>query len=177
MKTFFPILHRFLNGVRQEPIRRSVGEIPIMVRSSKCNLYGKNPQEVVAAGEEMQEFGGYFIVNGNEKVVRLLIMQRRNYPVALSRNSWKNRGAMFSEFGVSLRSVRADQSSQNMVLHYLTNGTVQVMVTNRKELYFIPVVLLLKALVDKTDIEIYKALVAGMENDSFYKGIFDLVLL
>ena len=26
-----------------------------------------------------QEAGGYFIVNGNEKVIRMLIMQRRNY--------------------------------------------------------------------------------------------------
>lgn len=53
-------------------------------------------------------------------------MQRRNYPIAMARNGWKNRGSMFSEFGVSLRSCRRDQSAQNMVLHYLTNGTVQV---------------------------------------------------
>ena len=102
--------------------------------------------------------------------MRLLIMQRRNYPIAMSRNGWKSRGSMFSEFGVSLRSCRRDHSSQNMVLHYLTNGTVQVMITNRKELYFVPIVLLLKALVDKSDYEIYKALIRGCEDDSFYKG-------
>ena len=27
----------------------------------------------------LQEFGGYFVVNGNEKLVRLLVTQRANY--------------------------------------------------------------------------------------------------
>ncbi|OQR72842.1 DNA-directed RNA polymerase I subunit RPA2-like [Tropilaelaps mercedesae] len=160
----------WVNGLKQEPVKRSCGEIPIMVKSRKCNLAGLNPQQTVGHGEEMEEFGGYFVVNGNEKVIRLLIMQRRNYPIAMARNGWKNRGAMFSEFGVSLRSCRRDQSGQNMVLHYLTNGTVQVMITFRKEVYFVPALLLLKALVDKSDYEIYKALTKGCENDSFYKG-------
>ncbi|XP_003739764.1 DNA-directed RNA polymerase I subunit RPA2 [Galendromus occidentalis] len=160
----------WLNGLKQEPITRSCGEIPIMVKSRKCNLHGMSPDQLIERGEELEEFGGYFVVNGNEKVLRLLIMQRRNYPIAMARNGWKGRGSMFSEFGVSLRSCRKDHSSQNMVLHYLTNGTVQVMITNRKELYFVPIVLLLKALVDKSDYEIYKSLIKGFEDDSFYKG-------
>ncbi|XP_022662995.1 DNA-directed RNA polymerase I subunit RPA2-like isoform X2 [Varroa destructor] len=160
----------WMNGIKQEPIKRTCGEIPIMVKSLKCNLYGLDPEQLVERGEEMEEFGGYFVVNGNEKVIRLLIMQRRNYPIAMARNGWKNRGSMFSEFGVSLRSCRRDQSAQNMVLHYLTNGTVQVMITYRKEVYFVPAVLLLKALVNKSDYDIYRTLTQGCENDSFYKG-------
>jgi len=27
----------------------------------------------------LQEFGGYFIVNGNERLIRMLMMTRRNY--------------------------------------------------------------------------------------------------
>ena len=37
------------------------------------------PKALVRHKEEAQEFGGYFIVNGNERIVRMLIMPRRNY--------------------------------------------------------------------------------------------------
>ncbi|XP_054715282.1 DNA-directed RNA polymerase I subunit RPA2-like [Uloborus diversus] len=68
-----------LNGVVQEIIEKPVGEIPIMVKSRACNLNNLTPSQLVAVGEEESEFGGYFVINGLEKVVRLLIMQRRNY--------------------------------------------------------------------------------------------------
>ena len=34
---------------------------------------------MVAKGEEPHDLGGYFVVKGNEKLLRLLIMPRRNY--------------------------------------------------------------------------------------------------
>jgi DNA-directed RNA polymerase I subunit RPA2 len=34
---------------------------------------------MVEKGEEPNDLGGYFIVKGNEKLLRLLIMPRRNY--------------------------------------------------------------------------------------------------
>ena len=34
---------------------------------------------MVAKGEEPNDLGGYFIIKGNEKLLRLLIMPRRNY--------------------------------------------------------------------------------------------------
>ena len=44
-----------------------------------CNLDGMSPQQLVQHGEEAEEFGGYFIVNGNEKLIRQLIMPRRHF--------------------------------------------------------------------------------------------------
>lgn len=43
--------------------------------------------------------GGYFIINGLEKVIRMLIMPRRNFPLAMTRPKWKNRGPAFTEYG------------------------------------------------------------------------------
>jgi DNA-directed RNA polymerase beta subunit len=43
----------------------SLGEIPIMVRSNSCHLGGINEQELIKLNEDPNEFGGYFIVNGN----------------------------------------------------------------------------------------------------------------
>lgn len=43
-----------------------------MVLSKRCRLRGKSSSELVALKEEASEFGGYFVVNGIERVVRIL---------------------------------------------------------------------------------------------------------
>lgn len=70
-----------------------------------------NPEELVAHDEHEQEWGGYFIIKGLERLIRMLIMTRRNYPIAVKRPTWKGRGDYFSELGIILRSVREDNSS------------------------------------------------------------------
>lgn len=49
-----------------------MGILPIMVKSNKCHLTGMNPQQLVDAHEESNEFGGYFICNGIERLIRML---------------------------------------------------------------------------------------------------------
>ena len=46
----------------------SIGKIPIMVRSEFCSLYN-NPSRKHLSEECKYDIGGYFIVNGNEKVI------------------------------------------------------------------------------------------------------------
>ncbi len=43
--------------------------IPIMLNSMYCHLHGKNPKEREAMGESLTDMGGYFVLNGNEKVI------------------------------------------------------------------------------------------------------------
>lgn len=50
----------------------------LWIQSSACGLSGLTPAQLVARGEEAQEFGGYFIINGNEKLIRMLVMPRRH---------------------------------------------------------------------------------------------------
>ena len=117
--------------------------------------------------------GGYFIVNGIEKVIRMLIMQRRNYPIALSRPKWKTRGQGYTQYGeyirpekpppngsgadlfdrqpgfcrlqgISMRCVKEDHTAINMTLHYLDNGTVMLNFIYQKELFFLPLGFALK---------------------------------
>ena len=56
-------------------LRVQIAKIPIMLRSSTCNLYNCTPQERIELGEGIEDPGGYFIINGNERV---LIGQLRN---------------------------------------------------------------------------------------------------
>lgn len=68
-----------------KPITKKVGNLPIMVNSSLCNLRNirncaedrRDSNEIVTVAKESEtEVGGYFIINGIERVIRMLIMQR-----------------------------------------------------------------------------------------------------
>ncbi|XP_037533679.1 DNA-directed RNA polymerase I subunit RPA2 [Nematolebias whitei] len=158
-----------INGVPKGIIKQSLGQLPVMVKSQLCNLHGMSPQELVRHHEEAEEMGGYFIVNGIEKVIRMLIMPRRNYPIAMSRPKWKSRGQGYTQYGISMRCVREEHTAINMNLHYLENGTVMMNFIYQKELFFLPLGFALKALVDFTDFQIYQELIKGREDNSFYK--------
>ena len=45
----------------------SLGDVPVMVRSKNCNLDGLSEEQLVERKEDMHEYGGYFIINGNER--------------------------------------------------------------------------------------------------------------
>ncbi len=55
--------------VEQDAKKTNIGEMPIMVKSNLCWLNGKNADELISMGEDPLDFGGYFIINGSEKVL------------------------------------------------------------------------------------------------------------
>lgn len=69
-------------------------------------VLGMSPTEMVNAGEDLDELGGYFIINGNERVLRFVIQQKTNYPIALKRESFRNREIFATDLAVLLRSQR-----------------------------------------------------------------------
>eukprot|EP01129_Flabellula_baltica_P016071 TRINITY_DN8407_c0_g1_i1.p1 TRINITY_DN8407_c0_g1~~TRINITY_DN8407_c0_g1_i1.p1 ORF type:complete len:1031 (-),score=239.80 TRINITY_DN8407_c0_g1_i1:20-3112(-) len=142
-------------------VSRNVGRMPIMVGSKYCHLNGLSPEELIRCKEEANEVGGYFIVNGNEKLVRMLIMQRRNYPVCSRRAIYFKSGPGFSDCATSIRCVNPDMTSQTLTIHALQNGDCKMRLKINKANYFLPVSLILKALVETTDLEIYNAIVQG----------------
>jgi DNA-directed RNA polymerase beta subunit len=48
-----------------------IGNVPVMVKSKYCILHKKTKRELALFGEDPNDPGGYFIVEGNEKVVLL----------------------------------------------------------------------------------------------------------
>ena len=71
-----------------------------MVKSQYCHLNNLSEKELIEKKEDGAEYGGYFIINGNERIVRMLIMTKRNYPVAFMRPTFINRGKLFSPYAV-----------------------------------------------------------------------------
>lgn len=54
-----------------------IARIPMMIGTTKCNLYGKTKKERMDLGESELDEGGYFIVKGKERV--LVFQERMNY--------------------------------------------------------------------------------------------------
>ncbi|MCK5389914.1 MAG: DNA-directed RNA polymerase subunit B'', partial [Candidatus Thorarchaeota archaeon] len=56
-------------STRLETLKVYVGNMPIMLRSEQCHLFGKSAEELIALGEDPKDPGGYFIINGSERVL------------------------------------------------------------------------------------------------------------
>ena len=71
----------FEDGIEREPEKVHIGDLPIMVKSKKCNLHKDNiemdkeptPEEInqflVQQGEDLCDPGGYFIIGGTERAL------------------------------------------------------------------------------------------------------------
>ncbi|OAY72747.1 DNA-directed RNA polymerase I subunit 2 [Ananas comosus] len=154
------------------------GHLPIMLKSKLCHLRGADPQKLVFHKEEATEMGGYFICNGLERLGRLLIIQKSNYPMGMVRKSFRARGAGYSDKAVVMRCVREDQSSVSLKLYYLQNGSARLGFWIRGREFLLPVGIVLKALIDTSDREIFVSLTCCY-NDKYQreKGVVGTQLI
>jgi len=149
-------------GVEQR-FTYKLGDIPIMLGSSACNLHGLSPTDLLSVGEEEYELGGYFICNGLEKLVRMVIVPRRHHALAVRRAPNAARGVGFTDASISMRCGRPDMSTATLHMHALTSGAVMVRMLVRRAEYFIPLALLMRSLLPSgtTDADLYGRLVGG----------------
>lgn len=132
--------------------------------------------DLVKRHEEPEEFGGYFIINGIERLIRYLIAPRRNHVAALVRPSFTNRGPSYTQYAVQIRGVRPDQTSVTNTLYYLQNGSAMLRFTWRKQEFVIPIMLILKALVGASDREIFEGIMMQDYENTFLSDRVELLL-
>ncbi|NTV24381.1 MAG: DNA-directed RNA polymerase subunit B, partial [Nanoarchaeota archaeon] len=58
-----------VDGIQRESFTAQVGSFPIMLKSKFCHLNSLVPKDLVEKGEDPYDPGGYFIINGTEKVL------------------------------------------------------------------------------------------------------------
>ncbi|KAH7647026.1 hypothetical protein FG379_002717 [Cryptosporidium bovis] len=124
------------NSALDTTTRHSIyaGAIPIMVKSSNCHLFGMDQKGLVSNGEDPNEVGGYFIINGNERVIRYVIQHRCNYPIGLKRPRFATFDSFGSEYAVFMRSLRDDGTSTANYLYGTTDyQCVYRVLLNRQE--------------------------------------------
>jgi len=65
------LVHKTESGIESAEQTEEVfiGMLPIMLKSKYCLLYDLSDEELIAVGEDPKDPGGYFIINGSERVL------------------------------------------------------------------------------------------------------------
>ncbi|KAI9815704.1 MAG: DNA-directed RNA polymerase III core subunit ret1 [Pycnora praestabilis] len=138
----------------------SIGRLPIMLRSSKCVLTNKAEKEMGILNECPLDPGGYFIVNGTEKVILVQEQLSKNRVIV---EAEPKKGIVQA----SVTSSTHERKSKSYVLLKKERIYLKHNVLNED----IPIVLVLKAMGVQSDHEIL-LLVAG--TDSIYQDEFSV---
>ena len=90
-----------INGAQRESFETQIGNLPIMLKSRNCHLHNLGREELINHGEDPDEPGGYFIINGTEKVLVKIEDLAANRLVVDEESVGPSRfvGKMFSEHG------------------------------------------------------------------------------
>ena len=133
-------------GTQTETFDVQIARMPIMLKSNQCVLKEKSFEELIELGEDPYEPGGYFIVNGTEKVVVLMEDLALNKFFIENIDVDEPVGKMFSERGVykSLQEIKLQK-----------DGAYVYTFGNFKN---IPIFLLIKSLSVMSDREVVELL-------------------
>src|SRR3989344_297016 len=59
----------YVDDVQRESFTTMIGKLPIMLKSKYCHLNGLKKEELTKRGEDPDDPCGYFVINGNERVM------------------------------------------------------------------------------------------------------------
>lgn len=153
-----------INGVQRESFTTQIGSLPIMLKSEYCHLNRLSKEELIAKGEDPNDVGGYFIINGTEKVlISVEDLAANCFFVEPSTGVTNFTGRMFSEQG----SLKIPHTVER-----LKDGVFYVTFTRAKR---IPVVLVLKSLGLIKDEDIIKAVSSEDQFDEVIVNLYDYI--
>jgi len=137
-----------------------IGRIPIMVKSKCCNTCGMSKKELIDNYEDPADPGGYFIINGNARVLVMIEDLAQNQPFMEDTSK-----------GLSLRLFSARGSYRIPLL--VTQTTDGIMTVSFSRFRNLPAVILIKALGVTKDVDI--ASLMGKESDSIIVNLYEYV--
>jgi len=137
-----------------------IGKIPIMAKSKFCNLNGLSAEELIKNYEDPNDTGGYFIINGNSRVLVMIEDLAQNQP--FTEKTAKGLSLrLFSTRGAYRIPINIAQTPEGLVL---------VSFSRFKNL---PAILLIKALGLTKDSEI--ASLIGKESEALIVNLYEHV--
>ncbi|KAK1772415.1 DNA-directed RNA polymerase III subunit RPC2 [Phialemonium atrogriseum] len=138
---------------RKKVVRKDIvlGRIPVMLKSSKCSLRRANNAQMEIMNECPLDPGGYFIINGTEKVI--LIQEQLSKNRVIVEADKKN-----NEVTASVTSSTHERKSKT----YVTLKKDRITLQHNVLVEGIPIVIVLKAFGGLSDYEIIE-LVAGRD--------------
>lgn len=152
------------DGEVHEQKEVKIGELPIMVRSKKCPLSDMNDEELVEAGEDPEDLGGYFIVNGTERVLMLLEEVAPNRVIVEKKDKKK------IEYAARINSERSGWG-QRHTINKKKDGLLTISFANARK---VPLVVVMRALGLETDKEIVQAITEEEEyQEEIYANLYE----
>ena len=145
-----------INGIEQEKQEVKLGDIPVMLKSDICVLKGMTEDELIQTGEDPSEPGGYFIINGTERIIVMSEEILSNLPIIEKRKETE--------------TARINSELSGFVQMHLIerkDGILYISFANVKKF---PLVILLRVLGLETDKDIINAIepTSEMEEDLYY---------
>lgn len=152
----------YVNDVQRENFVTEVGKIPIMLRSKYCHLHGLSREELIKRGEDATDPGGYFIINGTEKVI-VTVEDLAGNNFIVEEDASGHIGRYFASKG-SYKIPHTFERKKDGI-YYLTFTRVKSM----------PVVVILKALGLVKDEEIMKTISTEKNYEEIILNLFEFV--
>lgn len=154
-----------VNDIQRESLTTQIGSLPIMLHSNSCHLKGLNRQELIEKGEDPDEPGGYFIINGTERVLVNIEDLGPNRVLVDTDEGGVSPfvGKLFSEQG----SYKIPHTLERM-----KDGIFYLSFTRAKR---VPFVLILKALGLVKDEEIMQSVSRDKQFDEVLVNLFEFV--
>jgi DNA-directed RNA polymerase beta subunit len=152
-----------INGVQRETFTTQIGSIPIMLKSKYCNLYKMPKEELVQNSEDPEDIGGYFIINGTEKV--LISVE----DLAPNRFIVEKAAMGVSDFTGKIFCEKESYKIPHLV-EKLKDGIFYISFTRVKR---VPVIIILKALGMTKDEEIMKSVSFEKNYDEVIINLFE----
>jgi DNA-directed RNA polymerase beta subunit len=141
-----------------------IGEMPIMVRSDKCPLSEMSDEELIEVGEDPDDLGGYFIINGTERVLVLMEEVAPNRIIVEEKNKKK------IEYSARINSERRGWG-QRHTINKRKDGLITISFANARKL---PLVVLMRALGLETDKDIVTAITDEEEyQEEIYANLYE----
>ncbi len=156
-----------IDGVQRESFTTQIGKLPIMVRSKYCHLNKLSREELMTKGEDPEDIGGYFILNGNERVLIMVedLVSNRMFVERLTTGPIKFSARIFSEKG-SYRVPHLIEQSKD--------GTINISFTRLKK---VPVISVIKALGITKDSDIMQHIDLEEMHDDLFINLYSTINL
>lgn len=156
-----------LNGVEtSEPQPVNFGDLPVMVKSNICPLSQMSEKDLIDAGEDSDDPGGYFIVNGTERILVLVeeIAQNRIITAKVAG------GGNVTE--IARIHSEKDGYVQRHLLEKKKDGIITISFANVNKL---PIAILLKALGLESDKNVIDAISTDPEiEEEFFVNLYEI---
>ena len=140
-----------------------IGFIPVMLHSRACLLHGLPPDSLRERGECPYDMGGYFLINGREKVI-VTQEEKVSNRLYIRRGGTSEDNVVFKAFirCIAAVSTSADVFPRTYVFHVLTNNAINITVTHLDGR--VPLCILFRALGIESDRAILEHIVGGSES-------------